>query len=147
MFKLSADGNRVIKLAGRGQDFDEFKSGLELDFGVIEMREGLFQVGLGGFGIAGAFLGDSQQRLNAPEPGLQLQGGTQRRDRVRELVLKEEEDSQVGLAVDIPGVERHDLTKDRNGKLGLLFLEMLLDLLVEGGDLLLSVLSREDGRE
>src|SRR5262249_49991983 len=99
---------------------------------------------LGIFGIACAFLSDSQQRLNAPKAGLQLQGGAQRRDRVRELFLEEEEHAEVGLAVDIPGVEGNDLAKYRDGKLGLLFLEMLLDLLFEGGDFLLRILGREN---
>jgi len=96
---------------GGARAHGEFESRLELDFWIVHIGERLFQTGLGASGIARAFLGDSEERFDAPEIGLVAQGCAQRRDRIGKLVLKEEEHAEVGLAVDVLRVERDDLAK------------------------------------
>ena len=56
------------------------------------------------------------------------------RDCIGVVALNEQEHAEIGLSIDVLRIERDDFAKQGDGKLRLLFLQMLLNLLFQGSD-------------
>ena len=135
-FEPFCDGQGFGELAKSGIKLDEFEAGLFLDFLLVQIRECLLQIALGGGGIADPFLGKSQQRPDTRQVRLKVQSGTHLGNGVCKAALKVEEHAKVGMGVEVVWIERDYLTKERNGRLRFLLLQEFLNLLLKRCDLL-----------
>ncbi len=122
-------------------EFDQFQTALRPDGGGGEIGERTFQVALCLLWISGAFRRDSQQCLNPPKIGLQLQGGAHVGERLGILALKVQQYAEISLGIEVLRIERDDFAQQRNGELWVLLLKVALYLLFERFDFLLNILS------
>ena len=116
-------------------ELDQFQTSLDPNLLVVQIRECALQILPRLFRISGPLLRNSQQRLDSPQIGLQLQRGAHVRYRLGVIALKEQQHAEVCLRIEVFRIERNDFSQHRNGELWLLFLKVFLGLLFESRDL------------
>ena len=109
------------------QDFDQFDSGLYFDLRIVEIGEGPFQVDLGFFRIPSALLRDPNSAWMRQRSGFNSKatrsGGT-----ASAYWSWKKRSTQIGLAVEVLGIQRDDPAQQGNRELRLLLLKVLLYL-------------------
>ena len=63
----AGDARGLIQMACRVVDLDQFHAGLNAELFLLQLRERLLQIGLGGGGLAQPLFGEAEQRLNFPK--------------------------------------------------------------------------------